>query len=144
MRGLYYEDFTEGCVLSGTNVTMTDAHITTFAGLTGDFNPLHLDGEYCKKTRFGDRIAHGLLTLSMVVGQVFHPLVEGTALANIGASVRFTAPVRIGDTLIPSVEVLKKEPKKNSGLVRFRLICKNQHDADVLEGEISLLVICKQ
>lgn len=143
MRGLYYEDFIEGDLHKGTSVTLTDAHIIIFAGLTGDFNPLHMNSEYGEKTMFGGKIAHGLLTLSMVVGQIFHPLVEGTALANVGISVRFTAPVKVGDTLIPSIKVIKKEPKKTNGIIYYDLICKNQHEVDVLKGEISLILLYK-
>ena len=141
MRGLYYDDFAVGFTFEGTEITVTDTHVTLFAGLTGDFNPLHVNNEFCANTRFGERIAHGLLTLSLVVGQIFHPLVEGTVVANLGCSAKFTAPVKINDTLKPLIEVIHKEPKKNNGIVTFQMSCKNQRDETVLKGEISFIFL---
>lgn len=144
MRKMYYEDFKEGEVYEGSQITMTEAHIVTFAGLTGDYNPLHLSSQYAGTTMFKERIAHGILTYSIVVGQLLHPLVETTVVANVGISAQFTAPVRIGDTLNPSCEIIKKEPKKNNGLVRFQISSKNQNGEDVLSGEIGLLLKYKE
>ena len=100
-RGRYWDDFTVGEVLATGRRTVDGGDVSRFAGLTGDFNPLHTDAVFAKETPFGERVAHGILTLAVSNGQQnLSGWFEGTALALLGLDrVRFTAPVKFGDTL---------------------------------------------
>jgi len=120
---------------------VTDAHIAAFAGLSGDFNPLHVDEEYAKGTIFKGRIAHGLLVMSLISGSLGMTF-AGTAVAFTEFRARFLKPVRPGDTIRPVAEVigLKDEPKYNGGRVRLKINVVNQRDEVVAEGEAELIV----
>jgi len=106
---LTFDDFEVGMKLISGRITVTDAHIVLFAGLSGDFNPLHVDDEFAKKTIFGSRIAHGLLTLSLLSGHM-GMLVAGTAIAFLELHARFQRPVRVGDTIYGEATVVDKKP----------------------------------
>jgi len=139
--GLSYRELSVGQRITGHAITVTDAHIAAFAGLSGDFNPLHVDEEYAKGTIFKGRIAHGVLTLSFVsalLGMTF----AGTLVALTEIRARFLKPVRPGDTIRPVAEVigLKDEPKYNGGRVRLKITVVNQRDEVVAEGEAELIV----
>lgn len=138
---LYFEDFQPGAKLESPGVTITEAHVVFFAGLTGDFNPLHLDEEHARRTIFGGRIAHGLLTLSLAVG-LFAPNVYGSAIALLEAFARFLRPVRVGDTIRVLTEVLDKKPSEKyaGGVVHLRHEVKNQKGDVVAVAETKILV----
>ena len=70
-QGLYFEEFKEGATFATRGRTVTETDIVNFAGVTGDYNPMHTDAEYAKKTMFGERIALGMLGLSFVVGLTY-------------------------------------------------------------------------
>src|SRR5690606_31802954 len=98
--------------------TMTETHLVLGAGLFNDFNPLHVNHQFAANSRFGGRIAHGYLTsnaMAALLGMVFH----GTAVAYVEHTIRFTHPVRPGDTLTIRwvVSGLEAKPKINGGLV---------------------------
>ena len=141
-RGLYFEDFEVGVSHVTAARTITEADVVTFAGLSGDFNPLHTDEEFGKATPFGGRIAHGVLTLAVATGLTNQlAIYEGTTIALMELTTRFTGVVRFGDTvhvvLTPSE---KKEHKKpDRGIVVFDLEVKNQRDETVLAASWTCL-----
>ncbi len=122
-------------------MTMTETHLVLGAGLFGDFNPLHVNQEFGAASRFGSRIAHGYLTSNVMaaqLGMIFH----GTAIAYVEHLVRFTAPVRAGDTLEVTWTVvgLDAKPKHDGGMVTLAGECLNQDQAKVAEAEGKILV----
>jgi acyl dehydratase len=124
-----------------TSATMTETHIVLGAGLFGDFNPLHVNQTYAGNTRFGSRIAHGYLTsnaMAAPLGMIFH----STAIAYVEHHIRFTNPVRAGDTLTVkwTVTALDAKPKIEGGLVTVGGTCINQDGVEVANGEAKLLV----
>jgi acyl dehydratase len=124
--------------------TVESGDVSLFAGLSGDFNPLHISETFAKKTPFKSRVAHGLLTLSISTGQQNQlGIFEGTTLAYLGMDeVRFLAPVRFGDTVrtILSVTSARVSSKPDRGVVAFDITVKNQDDVDVLTYKQSVLM----
>ncbi|MEO8192758.1 MAG: MaoC family dehydratase [Gemmatimonadales bacterium] len=115
---------------------VTDADVMTFAGITGDFNPVHVDEAAAAKTRFGGRIAHGMLSAGLISAVIANQL-PGAGSIYLTQTLRFTAPVRIGDTVTVSVSVAELMPKKR---VRLSTVCRNQKGETVLDGEATVLV----
>ncbi len=141
-RGLYYEDFEVGVSHCTARRTVTEADVVAFAGLSGDFNPLHTDEEFGKSTPFGSRVAHGVLTLAMATGLTNQlAIYEGTTLALMELTMRFTGAVKFGDTIhVLLTPASKKEHKKpDRGFVVFDLEIKNQRDETVLAGSWTCL-----
>src|ERR1051326_2352280 len=100
MTPLYFEDFEQDREYVTRSRTITEADVVAFAGLSGDFNPLHVDEEFAKTTIFGARIAHGLLGLSVASGLINQlGLGEGTVMAFLGLTWNFKGVIRIGDTI---------------------------------------------
>jgi len=132
----YLEDFQVGDTFYIPAKTLTDAHFVCFAGLTGDQHPIHYDDEYAKTTRFGKRVAHGLLLTAMtaVGASTLSSLLEGSIVAFVEQSARFLKPVFIGDTIMPALEVSEVMPKTDVGLLRLTTRVKNQRGETVLEG----------
>lgn len=142
-NGLYFSEFSEGQEISTAARTMTESDIVQFAGLSGDYNPLHTDAEFAKETPYGQRIAHGLLGLSMASGLAARAgFIEGTAQAFIGVDWKFKAPIHIGDTIRLHVTVKRTRavPSMGGGMVVFSLEVLNQEDETVQEGEWTLLI----
>ena len=117
--------------------TISESDILAYAGLTGDFNPVHVDAEYAARTRFGTRIAHGMLTAGLV-SHVLGMRLPGTGAIYLGQSLRFTAPVRAGDTIEARAEVVELVPAKRR--VRLKTVCENQLGEQVLEGEALMMI----
>jgi 3-hydroxybutyryl-CoA dehydratase len=142
LRQLFFEDFTVGDRFGSPTKTLTDAHFMFFAGLTGDAHPIHYDDEYAKKTRFGRRVAHGLLLTSLTAlgASTLAPLVEDSIVAFVGQTTRFVAPAFVGDTIRPEHEVVGLERKRSAGLVTVRVTLTNQRGELVLEGEHRYLI----
>lgn len=143
MQAWYFEDFKPGELIPTPGKTVTEADVMAFAGISGDFNVLHMDREYAKSTQFGEPIAHGLLGLSIVSGMMHQTgVINGTIIAFLGLEWRFTGPVKFGDTIRCEMRVLETKPSKKSdrGVVRldFRVI--NQRDEPVQEGVFNLLM----
>ena len=142
----YLEDFKVGEKAVSPGRTVTEADIVMFASLSGDWNELHTNAEYMKNSVFGQRIAHGILTLSIASGLGLRatgsPPVE--VLAFLGMDkVRFVAPVFIGDTIRVESEVVEARPSKSmpgAGILRFKNTVKNQRDEDVTTWETALMV----
>lgn len=120
MPDRFFEELEIGQRWVTHNRTVTEADIVTFAGLSGDFFPLHVDREYAARSRFGQRVAHGFLVLSIASGLI--PANPEAVVALYGLDqVRFIQPVFIGDTLHVELEVVdKRERDDGSGVVGFK------------------------
>jgi acyl dehydratase len=141
--GRYFEEFREGEEFVTVARTVTEADIVTFAGLSGDYNQLHTDEEFAKRTPFGGRIAHGFLGLSIASGLTDRlKIIEGTAMAILGLTWRFTGPIRIGDTIrvIRVVREKKETTKKDRGIIVFDEKIVNQKGEVVQEGQQNIMV----
>jgi len=112
--------------------TVSESDIYQFAGITGDFNPAHMNEEYAKKTFFKTRIAHGMLSAGFISTTIGTKL-PGTGSIYISQTLSFLAPVRIGDTITARVEVIEIMAGKNR--VRLKTVCVNQGGTQVLDGE---------
>lgn len=138
MIGLYWEDWTVGRRWESSARTVTETDIVNFAALSGDWNRLHTDAEYCKSTQFGERIAHGPLVYAIAAGLLFQlRLYDDTLVAFLGfEDLRFTRPTRIGDTIRAVIEVTeqRESSKPDRGLMRRRLQVLNQRNEVVQEG----------
>lgn len=109
----YWEEFQIGDLFLSPSRTVTEADIINFAGVSGDYNPLHTDETFARSAIFGERIAHGLLVLSIATGAMSRlGFVEGAVEAFLGLSWRFTAPVKIGDTIRVEFKVKGKKEGK--------------------------------
>ena len=117
--------------------TVTDAMLAAFAGLTGDHNPVHLDDAFARTTRFGRRIAHGMLGAGFISATIATRL-PGPGTVYMGQSLRFLRPVRIGDTVTTTVEVLELVPEKKRAKLATRSV--NQHGETVIDGEATVMV----
>jgi 3-hydroxybutyryl-CoA dehydratase len=115
---------------------ITEADIVAFADVCHDHNPVHLDAAYAATTIFKERIAHGMLSAGIMSG-LFGEQLPGPGAIYVAQSLKFRAPVKIGDTLVVRAEVLSKVPGKN--LVVFKTECR-VGDKVVVEGEATLLV----
>jgi acyl dehydratase len=138
----WFEDFRLGDRFESPAKTLTDAHFMFFVGMTGDAHPLHYDDEYAKRTRFGRRLAHGLLltSLTAVGASTLAPVIEDSIVAFVEQTTRFKAPAFIGDTLKPRHEVAGLDRKRSAGLLTLRVTLTNQHGDLVLEGEHRYLI----
>jgi acyl dehydratase len=141
--GLKFDEFEIGAVFESQARTVTEADVVAFAGLAGDYNPLHTDAEFAKTTPFGERIAHGILIQSMATGMAqWIGIFEGTTLALMEQTVQYKGPVKFGDTVHLQMEVLEKKPtsKPDRGVVKFAARVINQEGQAVQEGEWTLLM----
>lgn len=131
VRGMFFEDFSIGQVIETSRRTVTSTDIVNFCCLSGDFNGVHADHEYCKTTPFGEPIAHAPLVYAIMGGlQYASGVNDGTLLAALGIDAwRMHKPVKHGDTLhMRSTVVEKKETSKpDRGVVSFRREFVNQH-----------------
>lgn len=143
MRGLYFEDYEIGQEIQTPGRTITEADIVMFAGLSGDYNSIHVDAEYAKEMPFGERIAHGLLGLSVASGLATRAgFIEGTVQAFTGLEWKFKKAIYIGDTvhLTCRVERLRALPRLGGGMVVLAATLYNQRGEVVQEGTWSLLI----
>jgi len=145
-RGRYFEELAVGDEVESPGRTITEADVVLFAGLSGDYNPLHTDAEYARTTIFGERVAHGLLGLSVASGLAWRTgFLEGTAEALTGVEWKFRAPILIGDTIRLWAQVSQKKEMQRlgGGFVTFSMTLLNQRDEVVQKGTWTLLV-CSQ
>ena len=117
--------------------TVTESDIALFAGVTGDFNAVHIDAEAAKKSVFGERIAHGMLSAGFI-SAVLGMRLPGPGSIYLSQTLRFTKPVRIGDTVTARVEVLEVIAAKRR--VRLATVCRNQKNETVVEGEAVVML----
>jgi 3-hydroxybutyryl-CoA dehydratase len=115
--------------------TITEADIMIFAGLSGDRNPIHLDPVYAARTLFGERVAHGIMIASLISALLGTDL-PGQGTIYLGQTLKFLAPVHIGDTVTASVEVIAIREEKR--VLTLRTDCINQQGTLVLTGEATV------
>lgn len=117
--------------------TVTEADVVLFAGVTGDFNPVHVDAVAAERSRFGGRIAHGMLSAGFI-SAVLAMRLPGPGTIYLSQSLRFTRPVRIGDTVTARVEIAELVPARRR--VKLTTTCVNQRGETVLDGEAVVMV----
>lgn len=130
MPELSYDEIKVGDGAS-LSLTITEAHIVAYAGITGDVNPVHVDAEFAKKTMFGERIAHGMLVAGLI-SAVLGTQLPGPNSIYLGQELKFTAPVKIGDTVTAVVTVTEKRDEKR--IMKLRTTVSNQRDEVVIDG----------
>ncbi len=143
-RGLFFEEFEVGDQVESVGRTITETDIVNFASLSGDWNLIHTDAEYSKDQPFGQRVAHGLLILSIASGQAMRlGFMEDTVIAFRSLDWKFVKPVFIGDTvhLRVTVAATKAMARIGGGLVTFKLEVINQNDVVCQRGNWDIL--CK-
>lgn len=138
MTGLFWEEWEIGAEFDSPARTVTETDIVNYAGLSGDYHPLHVNEEYCKQTIFGSRICHGPLVYAIAAGLLFQlHLYDDTVIAFLGfESLKFTKPVKAGDTIHARIKVLEKRGTSNSnrGVMKRQLQVINQRGEVVQEG----------
>ena len=142
-RGLTFDQFKIGDVFASQARTVTEADVVNFAGLSGDFNPLHTDEEFGKTTPFGTRIAHGMLVAAMATGMSnWTGVFEGTTLALMEQLIQYKSPTKFGDTVHLELKVLEKKEssKPDRGVVIFEAKVCNQEGKAVIEGKWTLMM----
>jgi len=122
-------------------MTVTETHLVLGAGLIGDFNPVHVNEQFARESRFGSRILHGVITSAIMggpMGMVFH----GTAIAYLEHNCRFRAPVRAGDTLHTTWTLVEKidKPDHGGGVAVMEAKCVNQEGTLVAEASGKMLL----
>ena len=147
MHGLYFEEFEVGQKVITPGRTITEADIVGFAGISGDFNSIHTDAVFSDGTGFGQRVAHGLLGLSIASGLLVRSgVMEGTVMAfREIMNWKFSQPIYIGDTIHVVLEVseVKALPRLGGGSLLLTLHVQNQDDVTVMKGQWSVLVQSK-
>ncbi len=116
--------------------TISESDVYLFAGLTGDFNPLHMNEEVAKKSIFKTRVVHGLIVAGLI-SAVLGLKLPGPGTIYLSQELRFVKPVRIGDTIRAEVEVIELLPKNR---VKLKTICINQRGEVVIDGSAIVLV----
>jgi acyl dehydratase len=141
-RGTWFSEFEVGQEFTSMGRTITEADVVSFAGISGDFNPLHTDQSFAEKTPFGQRIAHGMLSASIStgLGQTLG-IFEGTTLALMSQVFTYKAPVFFGDTirLRLTVDSVKASSKGGKGTVVFSSDILKQDDTVVVAGSWTVL-----
>ena len=139
-HGKWYDEVSVGDTF-GTSLTVTETHLVLGSGMFGDFNPLHIDEEFAKKSMFGGRILHGPFTSALVaspVGMYF----AGTAIAYMEHACRFKAPVKPGDTLTTRWTIMQKidKPRHKGGIFVMQGVANNQAGTRVVDADGKILV----
>lgn len=145
-HGLYFEEIELGTEMVTRARTITESDLVQFAALTGDYNPMHTDAEYMKGSAFGQRIAHGMLTLSYGVGQAYQlGFMDRTVIAFRELTMKFSLPVFIGDTVHVVLNVTEKKEMRrmNGGWVTMDIKIVNQEDKTVQSGTWTVLIALK-
>jgi len=135
MHGYYLEDLSVG-MTAVFGKTVTEADIMAFAGVSGDTNPIHLHADFAKASRFGERIAHGMLSASFI-STVVGTRLPGPGSIYVSQSLNFKAPVKIGDTVTARCEIIEIVPERKRIKLKTECLC---GDKVVLDGEAVILV----
>ena len=146
MRGLHFEDFEPDRTFFSASRTITEADVVAFAGVSGDFNPLHTDQTFAEKTVIGQRIAHGMLSMAVATGLANQMgIFEGTTVALMQQVIQYKGMVRFGDTIRVTMKVKERKETKNPsrGVVVFDVPILNQKDEVVVQGEWTLMMARK-
>jgi acyl dehydratase len=142
-RGLTYEQFNMGEVFTSPARTVTEADVVSFAGLSGDFNPLHVDEIFARTTPFGGRIAHGMLVAALATGMAnWLGIFEGTTLALMEQVIQYKSPVKPGETVHLELRVAEKKEtsKPDRGVVVFAADVCNQDGRAVITGRWTMMM----
>jgi acyl dehydratase len=142
-RGLTFDQFNLGDSFASQGRTVTEADVVAFAGLSGDFNPLHTDATFAARTPFGERIAHGMLVAAMATGMAnWTGVFEGTTLALMEQVIQYKGVVKFGDTVHLRLTVAEKKEtsKPDRGIVFFEAQVLNQDGLAVQEGRWTLMM----
>lgn len=145
--GLSFDEFALGQTYASPARTVTEADIAAFAAWSGDWNPLHTDEEFARRTPFRGRVAHGLLIQSISTGLASRMgIFDGTIAALAGMRLEFVLPVRAGDTVRLELEVreMDPEPSRRRGWIRFGTRILNQLDEIVIDGEWRAILLRKR
>ena len=134
-HGYFFEELSLG-MSRVFSKTITEADLLMFAGVSGDTNPIHLDQDFASRTMFEGRIAHGMLTASLI-STVLGTRLPGPGAVYVSQNIRFLAPVRIGDTVIARAQVAELVIEKRR--VRMTTVCM-VGDKKVMDGEAVLMV----
>lgn len=144
---LYFEDLVEGSVFMSPGRTVTEADIVAFAGVSGDFNPIHLDADTAASNRYGQRVAHGLLGLSMATGLLDRIGVFGRSMVAMLQidNWRFLAPIFIGETVRLELTILSTRLTTSgaTGIVVRRLRLLGRDGTVLQEGDITAMIACR-
>lgn len=135
VQDISFEDIKVGDTASMSK-TVTEFDVYTFAGVTGDFNPIHINTEFAKTTMFKERIAHGILSAGFI-SAVIGTALPGKNTIYLGQDLQFKAPVKIGDTVTAKVEVLEKIEGKNRLILKTTVT--NQDGVLVTDGKATVL-----
>jgi 3-hydroxybutyryl-CoA dehydratase len=130
MPELAYDEIKTGDEAS-LSLTITEAHVVAYAGITGDVNPVHLDAEFARQSMFGERIAHGMLVAGLI-SAVLGTQLPGPNSIYLGQDLKFTAPVKLGDTVTATVAVTEKRDDKQ--IIKLRTTVSNQRGEMVIDG----------
>ncbi|WDN89939.1 hypothetical protein BuS5_02909 [Desulfosarcina sp. BuS5] len=142
----YFEDLQLGDQDQTVGRTITEADIVNFAGLSGDFNPIHMDQAFAEKTFFKKRIAHGILVFSVASGlftqSEMNTFMKKSVIALMEIKWKFLKPVFIGDTIHLEVEIIEKKEtsKPDRGIVILKRTVVNQKGDAVQEGDIIMMI----
>lgn len=143
LLGRYFEDFQAGYSAVSPRRTITEHDIAAFAGLSGDYNPLHTDEVFAAGTAFGQRIAHGMLGASIATGLAARlGMIDGTALAFLGLEWKFRRPIVVGDSVHLNIEVKGTREMRSAGggIVTFQISMENQDGQVVQRGHWTIMV----
>lgn len=135
-----YDDIELGETASITKM-ISEADVVNFAGIIGDFNPLHVNPEYAKNSMFGERICHGMLTASFISTLVGCGIPGRNGLY-LSQNVKFVKPVKIGDTITATAEVIEKIDAKQR--IVLSTVIKNQRGEVVIDGQATVMVMKKK
>ena len=143
-HGMWFEEFEVGQQIITYGRTLSESDIVSFAGLSGDYNQIHTDGEFARKTPYGQRVAHGLLGLSIASGLAMRTgVLEGTVIAFREINNwKFTNPIFIGDTIHAELNIIETKPiaRIGGGSLIIEIIVKNQGDETTMKGTWTVLV----
>ena len=135
LHGYYFEDLEVG-MEDAYAKTITDADVITFAGISGDTNPVHLNHEFASETMFEGRVAHGMLTASFI-STVIGTKLPGPGCIYVSQNLRFKAPVKVGDTVMALCTITKMTPEKR--MIEMETVCSVGGET-VLDGEALIMV----
>ena len=138
LKGKTFDEFKVGNEFTTASRTITEADVVNFAGLSGDFNPLHTDEEFGKSTPFKGRVAHGMLSVAIATGLANQlGIFEGTTIALLSMTINYKGAVMLGDTIHLELKVAEKKEtsKDDKGIVTFDTIVYNQDNKPIVEGQ---------
>jgi 3-hydroxybutyryl-CoA dehydratase len=143
-RGMWFEEFEVGQQIITPGRTVSESDIMSFAGLSGDYNQIHTNVEFARKTPFGQRVVHGLLGLSIASGLAMRTgVLEGTVIAFREINNwKFTNPIFIGDTIHAELNIIETKPipRLKGGSLVIEIVVKNQRDEVTMKGTWTALV----